>query len=428
MSDIRKNIFKAIANENKSIFYMDMTDYSINPERVKTYLNFYKDDDTKTLIRTLLNNVKYVTLQEMKDQILVIIEAAHIKKSETDVFIIYDNVFDSIGGYKKSNFFFSLFVALHLDFDDVACNFDDLKHFSSVKYKGKNIIVVYCDDATYSGRQSYLSLEKVKKETNLDCFLVIIPYHLNNSVVHNFLRGNPVTFQGSKNSRPKLKNYLSETIDGNNDENAYKKYYKIVNEVSVVRNKTVSDCVGEYIEGSISNAFQPMYLQTRMPDRMSVSSLLLGSIILKCPNLNTEYINGMKHFMVLQDENQYNTIFKEMNRMFYPLINNCYEPKYNDELSNTCPTPFHHTIEYKFEGIKIELSIKDIFYNEIYAKYAKHELAEEQIKELLTEEHYYEFKKLTNNRMNTYEGKAGGRKATVRKATGRKATGSKTVK
>lgn len=128
----------------------------------------------------------------------------------------------------------------------------------------------------------------------------------------------------------------------------YSHLYTIVNEVSIedIKLKTQVQTSPLYAfidEYSLSGEFQPMYLQTRMPDLWSVSGIVVGVIPNTC-NLNDKNIRRVK----VKDEvvNNSGTICK-----VYPIVQNCTIDDYKYDLFTTCPPPYHRTIDYTYYNI-----------------------------------------------------------------------------
>jgi len=343
----RKNMFDVIVKTNKALFEHDLPDYSIDEDRKNKYLSFYKDSSNNQIVlQYLLNHVRYISFEEIKAGIRNIAKIANHMKTTDEVFIIYIANADSKDVTLHSDLFYGMYISQFIAYDDVACNVEELKQmyhtytYTNTNKRSKKVVIVVCDDATYSGKQSYMPIEHIvevlqPKDTNHLSFLIAIPYHLGESMMTYFLTNRHQTDvkKIKRYMHYKPYNYLP-TANFNLSPN--KDIYQFVNEISIesienetkVKTCTVYDLIRKQ---SVSKQFQCMYLQTRMPDLMSISILVMG-VILDVPlHKNKTYFSS-------------NAFGRQFD--FYPIIKSCQNIPYHKNLLSTCPPPYQRSIQY----------------------------------------------------------------------------------
>jgi hypothetical protein len=368
LPDEESSLIREFSNEN---YYKmaNFPDYSIDETRKNEYINKHTDEDTKYIIKKIVDNITYVSVSDFISNMLDLCLIYNQMKTENDIYIIIippqivsggnkssGSVFNNI--FRKSNFYATLLASNFLDinyiFDLSSIDYDMGSKTSILKTKletlnllptqtDKNVHLFLADDCSYSGNQ----IEKFMINMN-DTFIefnnprikkhLLIPYFLNNQILNNIQK----VYDLPDIIIDKIKSNSSSIVNIND-------LFLEVDIQSKLKNLKLKYPVeAERILTSPESYFGTKYLlyfNFRYADGMSVNQKVMSGQIIKG----------------LGPVNLDNTVTNNYGDEFYPFIKNC-DNKDNwagNAIQSTpnCPDKLYDHIKYTFESKELNLHV-----------------------------------------------------------------------
>ena len=369
---LNKCLFDEFVKENKNKLF-NMPDHSIDQVRKETYINLHNNLFVQSVVRELVNNIKYVDIKEYSEKVKEICDAYNEVKKDNIYILLFVYDFINQNTHTKSNFYSTIITSLYLNYDYVInINMKDyiknkqlfmelINDIATLKNIEKTKIYFFiCDDCVYSGEQIgtlynyFLLFFDTYQERDTHCKF-IIPYILNLETRNIIIDVCKPLCQMYETIINRNSNEIKMTADiikvcNIKYEQEYTKYVKYCQENNLQKydNDTVFDRFGKnYL----------IYFNFKFADYMSINQMIISGKIIRLLKTDVNPQNN-KYYHFINDENISKTI-NWKNTYYYPFIKNCIEAPINWDkfyyISEICPYKLYKDIKYTYLGINLNL-------------------------------------------------------------------------
>lgn len=190
-----KNSFHQFYEENiEMLLTYNPKEYGINEENFEIWINRQETKELKKLSKLFKKYTRYVSYDEFLTKIKNICKDIINNKNNYNNFVLYVkyDTKDIKKNMIKSNFWITLlhYHFLHKELGKKLDIYIDIEEFSNInlelyKQKDKKILLIICDDASYSGEQIRIIFRELLLKEKIDkdnYFLFSIPYISNFSL------------------------------------------------------------------------------------------------------------------------------------------------------------------------------------------------------------------------------------------------------